>query len=120
MKRTAFIVAFAALLLGGCGSLGDGAKIVEGTDLTFGVQLPYADTTETMAVVNYLTGFRVSVAENARCHVKYSCFETNSYFGVITTRVGKTIDAKVEPTVDPDDEEEDPDDEEDRETTSAK
>lgn len=100
MKRMAF-AALAALALAGCGTLGDGAKIVEGTDLTFGVQFPYTEQ-ETMAVVNYLTGFRVSVAENARCRVQYTCVETNTYFGMITTRASKTIDAKVEPTVDPD------------------
>jgi len=77
--------------------------VVEGTDLTFGVQFPYADC-ETMAVVNYLTGFRVTVAENARCRVKYTSAETNSYFGLIETRVAKTIDAKVEPTIDPEEE----------------
>lgn len=97
--------AFAASLLCGCAGVGDGAKIVEGTDLTFGVQFPYTEQ-ETMAVVNYLTGFRVGVAENARCRVKYSCAETNSYFGMITTRTAKTIDATVTPTVDPDEEEE--------------
>ena len=100
-------VALAPLVFSGCAGIGDGAKVVEGTDLTLGVQFPYADC-ETMAVVNYLTGFRVTVAENARCKVKYTSAETNSYFGLIETRVAKTIDATVEPTVDPEDEEEAP------------
>jgi len=100
-----FICAAFASLLCGCAGVGDGAKIVEGTDLTFGVQFPYTEQ-ETMAVVNYLTGFRVGVAENARCRVKYTCAETNDYFGMITTRTAKTIDATVTPTVDPDEEEE--------------
>jgi hypothetical protein len=93
-------------LVAGCAGMGDGAKVVEGTDLTFGVQFPYTDC-ETMAMVNYLTGFRVTVAENARCKVKYTSAETNSYFGLIETRVAKTIDATVEPTVDPEDDSED-------------
>ena len=82
--------------------MGDGAKVVEGTDLTLGVQFPYADC-DTMAVMNYLTGFRVTVAENARARVKYTCAETNDYLGIVTTRVYKNIDATVTPTIDPDD-----------------
>lgn len=92
----------ALLLFGGCAGMGDGAKVIEGTDLTLGVQFPYADC-DTMAVVNYLTGFRVTVAENARARVKYTCAETNDYLGMVTTRTWKTIDATVTPTVEDDD-----------------
>lgn len=95
-------VAFLSAVFGGCSSMGDGAKVVEGTDLTLGVQFPYADC-DTMAVMNYLTGFRVTVAENARARVKYTCAETNDYFGIVTTRVYKNIDATVTPTMDTDD-----------------
>ena len=97
LVTVAFVSAVTALF-GGCSSMGDGAKVVEGTDLTLGVQFPYADC-DTMAVVNYLTGFRVTVAENARARVKYTCAETNDYFGMITTRTHKTIDATITPTV---------------------
>ena len=92
----------APLLFGGCAGMGDGAKVVEGTDLTLGVQFPYADC-DTMAVVNYLTGFRVTVAENARARVKYTCAETNDYLWCVTTRTWKTIDATVTPTMEADD-----------------
>jgi len=91
-------VVVAPFVFSGCAGMGDGAKVVEGTDLTLGVQFPYADC-DTMAVVNYLTGFRVTVAENARARVKYTCAETNDYFGMITTRTHKTIDATITPTV---------------------
>ena len=91
-----------AMMFCGCSSMGDGAKVVEGTDLTLGVQFPYADC-DTMAVMNYLTGFRVTVAENARARVKYTCAETNDYLGIVTTRVYKNIDATVTPTMDTDD-----------------
>lgn len=101
LVTVAFVSAVTALL-GGCSSMGDGAKVVEGTDLTLGVQFPYADC-DTMAVMNYLTGFRVTVAENARARVKYTCAETNDYLGIVTTRVYKNIDATVTPTMDPDD-----------------
>ena len=105
LMATAFALAYwglavlcAPLIFTGCAGIGDGAKVVEGADLTLGVQFPYADC-DTMAVVNWLTGFRVTVAENARARVKYTCAETNDYFGMITTRTHKTIDATITPTV---------------------
>jgi hypothetical protein len=89
----------AALLAAGCrGLAGDGAKIVEGTDLTLGVQLPYAES-DTMAVVNYISGFRVLVAENARANGKYTSATTNDWFGVVTSRTHKSIEADIEPTM---------------------
>ena len=89
-----------ALSLAGCkGLAGDGAKIVEGGDLTLGLQLPFSDTSDTMAVVNWLTGFRVLVAENARANVKYTSATTNDWFGVVTSRTHKSIEADIEPTM---------------------
>ena len=107
MLRLICIAAIASTLAAGCSSLnGDGAKIVEGTDLTVGMSLPYAETSDVMAVINFISGFRVLVAENARATVEYSSTCTNDWFGVITSRTEKRIKANVEPTVAEEDPEE--------------
>jgi hypothetical protein len=85
----------ALLLLSGC--VYRGAKVTEGTDLALGFTVPGTDAALQFDALNYLTGFRLGVAENAALTVKYSCAETNSYLGCITTRVVKTIDATVSP-----------------------
>ena len=93
---------FAIVIFGaGCSSLcGDGAKVVEGTDLTLGVSLPYSEASDAMTLINYLTGFRLTVDETSRCKLKYTCCETNDYFGMVTTRIAKSIEADIEPTID--------------------
>ena len=103
----------AAFALSGC--VYKGAKVTEGTDLAVGFTVPSSEGVLQMDALNYLTGFRLGVAENARLKVKYTCSETNSYFGIISTCVAKTIDAKVEPCADdappsPDEKDEDADD----------
>ena len=99
MRHLIGTLAACALLAGCAGLAGDGAKIVEGTDLTLGVSLPYADASDAMTVINFLTGFRVLVAENARAEVKYSSSTTNDWLGIVSTVTEKRIEAKVEPTV---------------------
>ena len=79
------------------GCIYKGAKVVEGTDLAVGFTVPQADGVAQLDVLNYLSGFRLGVAENAAMTVKYTVAETNSYFGCITTRTMKSIDATVEP-----------------------
>lgn len=100
MLRLTALTAIFAAFLAGCTSLGDGAKVVEGTDLTLGVSLPYSDASDAMTVINYLTGFRLNVDENSRCKLKYTCCETNDYFGMVHTRISKSIEADIEPTID--------------------
>lgn len=79
------------------GCIYKGAKVTEGTDLAVGMTVPGSEGALTLDALNYLTGFRLGVAENAQLKVKYTCAETNDYFGCITTRIYKHIDAKVEP-----------------------
>ena len=94
------LLATSLALLAGCAGLaGDGAKIVEGTDLTVGMSLPYAETSDVMAVINFISGFRVLVAENARATVEYSSTTTNDWFGAVTSCTERRIKAEVEPTV---------------------
>lgn len=88
----AFLLAFA---MTGCAY--KGAKVVEGTDLAVGVNVPASEGTFQLQLLNYLSGFRLGVDRNANMVLRYTVAETNDYFGCIHTRVMKTIDASVEP-----------------------
>ncbi len=88
-----FVAALA--LLHGC--VYRGAKVVEGTDLAVGISVPATDGAADLTVLNYLSGFRLGVAKDAEMSVKYSSAETNSWFGVCTTRSMKTVEATVTP-----------------------
>lgn len=92
------ILAITALCtLFGSGCAYKGAKVVEGTDLAVGINFPAAEGVAQLQLLNYLSGFRLGVDRNAIMRVKYTTAETNSYFGCITTRSAKTVDAEVEP-----------------------
>ena len=91
---TLLLIAICAM---SAGCIYKGAKVVEGTDLAVGFTVPQADGVAQLDVLNYLSGFRLGVAENAALTVRYTVSETNSYFGCVTTRTMKAIDATVEP-----------------------
>jgi len=74
-----------------------GAKVVEGTDLAVGLNVPMTEGTIQLQVLNYLSGFRLGVDRNAAMSIKYTVAETNEYFGCVRTCVRKTIDASVDP-----------------------
>ena len=82
-------------LTGGC--LYKGAKITEGVDLAVGINVPSTEGALQLQLLNYLSGFRLGVAENAALTVEYSSAETNSYFGCVHVRTAKRVKAKVEP-----------------------
>ena len=84
-----------SLALSGC--VYRGAKITEGTDLAIGLTVPGTEGVLQFNALNYLSGFRLGVAENAALTVEYSTVATNSYFGVVQTETAKRIKAKVEP-----------------------
>lgn len=89
-------IAVAVALAAGC--VYRGCKVIEGTDLAVGFTVPGTDGAIQFDALNYLSGFRLGVAENSGLKVKYTVAETNDYlWGAATTRVWKTIDAKVEP-----------------------
>lgn len=97
MKALHIVTVCAALALA-AGCAYKGAKVIEGTDLAVGFTVPGTDGAAQMDVLNYLSGFRLGVAENAALKVKYAVAETNDFlWGAATTRTWKTIDAKVEP-----------------------
>ena len=81
-----------------------GAKIVEGTDLAVGINVPSTDGTLQLQLLNYLSGFRLGIAQDAALTMTYSINESNSYFAnLIHTDIKKTISATVSPTEKSDD-----------------
>ena len=75
-----------------------GATVTEGTDLSIGLTMPGSDGVLQLDALNYLTGFRLGVAENAQLDVAYSCSETNEYlWGAVRTSGGKRVAATVRP-----------------------
>ena len=98
MRIVGIITAFALAAFAGCAQM-KGAKITEGTDLAAGIDIPAAEGIARFTLLNYLSGFRLGVDQNARLTVDYTVDETNSYCGCITTRTRKTIHAVVEPCV---------------------
>jgi len=89
------ILSLASVLAGGCSY--KGVKVVEGTDLIVGINVPVSEGSAQFQLMNYLSGFRLGVDRNAKLEVKYTVAETNTYFGVIQTSTSKSVDAKVEP-----------------------
>ena len=80
-----------------CGCVYRGCKITEGTDVAIGLTVPGTEGVLQFNALNYLSGFRLGVAENAALTVEYTTVATNSYFGVVKTETAKRIKAKVEP-----------------------
>ncbi len=93
MSRAALALVMAAV----CGCVYRGAKITEGTDLAVGLSVPGTDGALQVNALNWLSGFRLGVAENAALTVEYSTAETNDYLGIVHTRTAKRVRAKVEP-----------------------
>lgn len=94
MKRI-LLAALVCSSLAGC--VYRGAKITEGTDLAVGLSVPGTDGALQVNALNWLSGFRLGVAQNATLRVAYSTADTNDYFGIIHTRTAKRIRAKVTP-----------------------
>ena len=91
------LIVCAALAASMTGCLYRGCKVVEGTDIAIGLSVPGTEETLQINALNYLSGFRLGVAENAALTVEYSSAETNSYFGCVHVRTAKRVKAKVEP-----------------------
>lgn len=74
-----------------------GGKITEGTDLSVGMNIPSTEGALQFDFLNYLSGFRLAVADNAGLKMKYTCDEETSYAGVVTNTKHKTIEAEIDP-----------------------
>ena len=98
MRKWAFWTV-AALCAAGAGCVYRGAKATEGTSLTIGLSVPGTEGAASLTLVEYVSGFRLGVAENATATLKYRVAESNDYFGVVRTRSYKSADATVSPAV---------------------
>ena len=91
------LLGFFALVALTSGCLYKGAKITEGVDVAVGLSVPGTEDTLQLNALNYLSGFRLGVAENAALTLRYTCATTNTYFGVVHSETVKSIDATVSP-----------------------
>ena len=89
------VLSVAATLASGC--IYKGAKATEGTDFSVGLSVPGTEGAASVTILNYLSGFRLGVAENASMTLTYTNSYTNSYFGIATTEGVKTVNATVTP-----------------------
>lgn len=80
-----------------CGCIYKGAKVTEGTDLAIGLTVPGTEGMVQLNALNYLSGFRLGVAENSALTMEYTTVASNTYFGIVETQTSKRIKAKVEP-----------------------
>lgn len=90
-------VAVVAVVLAAGGCVYKGAKVVEGTDIAVGLNVPGSEGALQFQLFNYLSGFHLGVDKNARLTVNYTVAETNSFLGVFSSGIAKTVRAKVEP-----------------------
>lgn len=93
----AALVIYLGIICACSGCIYKGAKINEGVNLVAGINVPITDGALQVNALDWCTGFRMGVAENAAFKCRYTCATTNSFFGVIHTFCFKTIDAEVSP-----------------------
>lgn len=96
MTALRILTVCALALAAGC--VYKGAKVTEGTDLSVGISVPGTEGAASVTILNWLSGFRLGLAQNAQMTLEYSVAETNDWFGIATTRTRKTITATVTPT----------------------
>lgn len=91
----ASIIASAAIL---AGCVYKGGKVVDGTNLAIGMKIP--GTEWNVSVLDYIGGVRVAGQDSTHITVTNEVAETNSYFGVVTTRRHTRLVADIEPLAD--------------------
>lgn len=87
---------FACSLFGGCATY-KGGKVVDGTNLEIGMTVP--GTQWTINFLSFTGGMKVGANDGARLEVTNEVWETNSYFGVISTSRHTRTNAAIEPTI---------------------
>lgn len=90
----AIIVALTAM----CGCVYKGAKVTEGVDFSAGISLPASEGVAQVSFVNYLSGFRLGVAENSATSCEF--WGTNRFdfaWGLYSSENFKHFKAKIEP-----------------------
>lgn len=90
----AILVALTAM----CGCVYKGAKVTEGVDFSAGISLPASEGVAQVSFVNYLSGFRLGVAENSATSCEF--WGTNRFefaWGLYSSESFKHFKAKIEP-----------------------
>lgn len=96
MKRLLIATVCMAAILAGCAY--KGGKVVEGTDFSAGISIPGTEGAAEISFVNYLSGFRFGIAENAGMECEYRGTNTFSFaWGLYEGEAEKYFKAKVEP-----------------------
>jgi len=90
-------VLFVCSLFGGCATSYKGGKVVDGTNLEIGMTVP--GTQWTINFLSFTGGMKVGANDGARLEVTNEVWETNSFFGVVTTSRHTRTNASVEPTI---------------------
>lgn len=93
---TVIAVFFVCSLFGGCATY-KGGKVVDGTNLEIGMTVP--GTQWTINFLSFTGGMKVGANDGARLEVTNEVWETNSYFGVISTSRHTRTNAAIEPTI---------------------
>lgn len=97
LALTASVVVYLGVVAVFSGCIYKGAKITEGTNLVAGINVPGTDGALQINALDWVTGFRFGVADNAAFKCRYTSATTNSFFGLVHTEAYKTIDAEVSP-----------------------
>lgn len=96
MSRLAMFASVTLALFMGAGCVAyKGAKVVEGTDLAVGFNIPSSEGALQFQLLNYLSGFRLGIEQGAGLDMSYTCDSTTTYFGVVDTHKVTAITAKV-------------------------
>lgn len=91
-----FLAASAMLVSSGC--VYKGAKVTEGVDFSAGLSLPNTEGVAQISFVNYLSGFRLGVAEYSATTCEF--WGTNRFdfaWGLYSSESSKHFKAKIEP-----------------------
>lgn len=90
----AFILAVGVLCLTGCTTY-KGGKVVDGSNLEIGMTVPGTDWS--INFLSYTGGAKICGNDGTAITVTNCVDETNSYFGVMTTRRKTTLVAEIAP-----------------------
>lgn len=80
-------------LLAGC--VISSPTVTDGTRISAGLHVPGAESTTSLQVFSYLSGFHLDVPDATRIELYYTISETNDFFKVIRTQTTKNIRAVV-------------------------
>ena len=88
------VIAVCCVMCAGCAY--KGGKVVDGTNLAIGMTIP--GTEWQINALDYVGGLRVAGNDMTTIVVSNEVYETNCYFGVVTTHRKTRMTAEITPT----------------------